>query len=206
MARRLRLKRQAGGFLGKFLDARVHGNGKSPKTGFNCKICLNEPLFDSLYEFARAKELLGTTDLTYTDFRTQYVWPVFGRAVAPLGAQRYCLREHIRPALRREAFIYELEQARREGHAPRESDIVDFCLGRNPSEELLSLGRETGWDVDHMPEVSPHGPESPIEPLDEIEKALYDPSLDGGVTRYKLVYWREAFKAECRKVEDHEQD
>ena len=202
MRGRLRLRRQPGGFLAKFTDARVVGKGKSMKRGHGCRICVNEVLFDNLYEFARARELLGTTDISYGDFIKQYIWPVFGHAMAPRKAIYNCLDEHIRPGLRREAFIYELEQDQREGRLVSERDIDDFCLGRPPRKELLErLAVDHTSPVDDAPLTSP---EAEIEIMAEIERTLYDPSLDDGVTRHKLVYWREALTNDSQRAKNND--
>ena len=204
MKGRLRLRRDPGGYLAKFTDARVHGAGKSKRRKHGCRICVNEMLFDNLYEFARARELLGTTDISYNQFILEYVHPVFGATVAPKRTLLKCLDEHVRPALRREAFVYELERAQREGYAATEQDINDFCLGRPPSKELLK--RVTLEGTRDSEDAALMDPSAEVEILADIEKALYDPDLDGGVTRHKLVYWREALTKDRLRAKNHEED
>lgn len=195
MAGRKRLKRVNARGIARFLDNTERGK----KGKFRlCRICMQAEAFDALYEFARAKEVLMTTEISYGQFWSEWLVPVLGRHIH----MRYvtkCLSDHIRPALRREMFIYELEEGRRAGHVPSERDIDDFCLGRAPRPDLMTgTSRPTGGEL-----VSP---ETLVDPASDEEVEIYDlkgiqscveggPEEDG-VTHYKLVYWRRALDAE----------
>ena len=189
----------------RFLDHVPQNRSSGFQRNNGCIVCANIPLFDALYEFSKAKEVLGTTDLTINDFHRTYAKPVYGQ-MANIRYLNHCLSKHIRPALRYEIWRSELEEERREGRAASQQDIDDFCLGRPPSNELLARFQKSVSDAGYgnsarTPMVS-EGAEAMLPPEDgvdfelyhlaEMERAIYDPSLDRGVTRYALIYWRDA--------------
>ena len=162
-----------------------------------CRICIQPELYDALYEFARARELLRTTDIHYRTFVSEYIIPVFGKRVSYKHVSN-CLSYHIRPALKREAVIYELEHARREGRAPLVRDIDDFCLGREPRSDFHSMDHES-WTEKNARPSDLDVEKIPVDQLTEedirlygIEKTLQDTESDAGVTHYQLVYWSNA--------------
>lgn len=167
----------------------------SSPTG-RCRICGVPEAFDALYEFARAKELLETTDINYSEFISQYLRVVFGPVMTRTRVDQ-CLRNHIRPSLRREAMIYEIDAARREGRAPTERDIDDFCLGRW-SPLSLRVGRPLG----DRSEGSLDDPNGVVDPftkeewstysIADVVERLYPDGDTEGVTLYRLTYWNRA--------------
>jgi len=194
MTGRKRLKRTLAPGLVRFLDAPARGRQTAGHRGM-CRICIQPELYDAVYEFARARELLRTTDITYRSFFAEYVSPVFGRRVSYKHMSN-CLSDHVRPALKKEAFIYELEQSRREGRAPLTRDIDDFCLGR-PLRSDFTVDSGSSWFAPGVSDLD--DPDRPCDKLTEedlelyrirgIEECLQDPEEEDGVTHYRLVYW-----------------
>lgn len=170
----------------------------------SCFICGVPEAFDALYEFARARELLRTTQITYSEFRSQYMVPVFGPVITK-DRMNNCLRKHVRPSLRREAYLYELEHARRHNKAPEVRDIDDFCLGR----PMRSQFRLTCDGEENINDTSPLGeePVAPASPDDirlhevaEVVDRLY-PDCDQGETLYKLLYWEQSIRNDRKNTE-----